>query len=81
MIFGKPFDIVELREKGLDENTINILSNISENNDKESSCTGHSFRRMPERSGRYKCDNCGCIQSIGWVSGYLRGLEHSSTKK
>ena len=70
------FDIEKARSKGMDERTINILQDINENNQKEESCSRHGFERKKINGlPKYRCKNCGCVEDVAFVKGYMRGLE------
>lgn len=71
------FDIEKARSKGMDERTIKILQDINENNQKEESCRRHKFE-CEKINGlpKYRCKNCGCVEDVSFVKGYMRGLEH-----
>lgn len=71
------FDLEKARQKGISERQIEIMRDINENNIKEESCRRHDFERV--KMGviyKYRCKNCGCVEDISFVKGYMRGLEH-----
>lgn len=73
------FDLEKARQKGISERQIEIMRDINENNIKEESCEKHDFEQV--KTGalyKYRCKNCGCVQDISFVKGYMRGLEHGS---
>lgn len=71
------FDIEKARSKGMDERTIKILADINDNNQKEESCWRHEFEHEKINGlPKYRCKNCGCVEDVSFVKGYLRGQEH-----
>lgn len=76
------FDLEKARQRGLGGSQIDIMRQINENNAKEESCRKHEFERDVESVGfKYRCKNCGCIENVSFVKGYLRGLEHAGNKE
>lgn len=71
------FDLGKARQKGIDEKSIEIMCGINENNAKEESCARHDFEHEKINGlFKYRCKNCGCIEDVSFVKGYMRGLEH-----
>ena len=61
----------------MDERSIKIMQDINENNKKEESCCCHEFEREKINGlPKYRCKNCGCVEDISFVKGYMRGMEH-----
>lgn len=76
------FDLEKARQKGISEEQIDIMRQINENNAKEESCSRHDFERDKiNRIPKYRCKNCGCIEDVSFVKGYMRGLEHGNELK
>jgi|GEM_PF-4410026 len=59
-------------------NAMNQMDGINENIKKERSCKLHDFDAIIKhnRIEKYKCRNCGCIEDLRFVEGYMRGIEH-----
>lgn len=71
------FDIEKARVRGIDERSIKIMQDINENNQKEESCQWHEFEHEKINGlPKYRCKNCGCVEDVSFVKGYMRGLEH-----
>lgn len=55
------------------------MQDINENNQKEESCRRHEFEHEKINGLlRYRCKNCGCVEDVSFVKGYMRGLEHEN---
>ena len=70
------FDIQKMRNKGMDEKTIQICEAVNENTRRRESCTGHDFD-VTKFAVKHRCKNCGCEESIEYIKGYEDGLKHS----
>ena len=71
------FDIEKARAKGVDKEIIDIMQRSNENEEKEQSCNLHDFKQVKINGlPKYRCKICGCEEDCGWVSGYMRGIEH-----
>ena len=70
------FDIQKMRNKGMDEKTIQICEAINENTRRRESCTSHDFD-VTKFAVKHRCKNCGCEESIEYIKGYEDGLKHS----
>lgn len=46
------------------------------NSRKRASCLGHEWKRDQEHLTRWICPHCDSWTDIGFVSGYMQGLEH-----
>ena len=39
----------------------------------------HEFERAKINGfPKYQCKNCGCVEDVSFVKGYMRGLQHGS---
>lgn len=75
------FDIEKARRNGIDEKSISILEEINKNNEKEKNCNKHDFERIKIKGvPKYRCKNCGCEESVSWVCGYNRGIQHAQKR-
>lgn len=71
------FDLEKARQKGISERQIEIMRDINENTMKEESCSRHDFECVKvDLLYKYRCKNCGCVENVSFVKGYMRGLEH-----
>ena len=71
------FDLEKARQEGISERQIEIMRDINENTMKEESCSRHDFEHV--KVGllyKYRCKNCGCVEDVSFVKGYMRGWEH-----